>query len=72
MLRAQPRCLGIARTASPLRAITRISTACSWVNIWAAQMAAILTQVGQLYFGEVGQFYIGADNYKPMSSRQSS
>jgi hypothetical protein len=44
----------------PRRANTRISTACSWVNIGGAK-AAILTQVGQIYSGEVGQFHIGGD-----------
>ena len=61
MLREQPSCRAIARTPSPLRAITRISTACSWVNIVDGQKAAILTQVGQIYFGAVGQFSIGGD-----------
>ncbi len=35
----------------PLRAMTRISTARSWVNISSLEMAAILAQVGQYYFG---------------------
>jgi hypothetical protein len=40
---------------------TRISTACSWVNISAAQKAAILAQVGHFYFGVVGQYYFGVN-----------
>jgi hypothetical protein len=52
--------LAIALTLSPLRAITRISTACSWVNI-NSQKAVILAQVGHFYFGAVGQYYFGAN-----------
>ena len=62
MLREQPSCLAIALTASPLRAITRISTACSWVNIDGTKKAVILAQVGHFYFGAVGQYYFGANN----------
>jgi len=29
----------------------------------AAQKAAILAQVGHFYFGEVGQYYFGANIY---------
>ncbi|MEQ9011980.1 peptidylprolyl isomerase, partial [Algiphilus sp.] len=39
---------------------TLISTACSKLNM-GGQKAAILAQVGQIYFGAVGQFYIGAN-----------
>jgi hypothetical protein len=53
--------LAIDRTPSPLRAITRISTACSWVNIDGPGKAVILSQVGQLYFDEVGQYCSGAN-----------
>ena len=60
-----PSSFAIALTPSPLRAITLISTACSWVNIGGPQMAAILPQVGQIHFGGVGQFLIGANNYGP-------
>ncbi|MGH8787103.1 MAG: hypothetical protein ACREYA_18720, partial [Cupriavidus necator] len=47
-------------------AMTRISTACSWVSIGSPEKAAILAQVGQIYFGAVGQFYIGA-NKRPLN-----
>jgi hypothetical protein len=33
VLREHPACFAIALIPSPRRAITRISTACSWVNI---------------------------------------
>lgn len=59
MLREQPSYLAISLIPSPLRAITRTSTACSWVNI-AGQKAAIVAQVGHFHLGAVGQFYIGA------------
>jgi transposase len=62
VLREQPSCLAISLIPSPLRAITRISTACSWVNI-DGQKAAIVAQVGHFYSGAVGQFYIGANMY---------
>ena len=45
----------------PLRANTRISTACSWVNILGGQKAAIIAHVGQLYSDEMGQYYTGAN-----------
>jgi hypothetical protein len=60
VLREQPNCRAICLIPSPLRAITRISTACSWVNI-DGQKAAIVAQVGQFHFGTVGQFRIGAN-----------
>jgi hypothetical protein len=60
VLREQPSCRAISRTPSPLRAITRISTACSWVNI-DGQKTVSFAQVGQIYFGAVGQFCIGGD-----------
>lgn len=63
MLREQPSCLAISLIPSPLRAITRISTACSWVNI-DGQKTAIVAQVGHFHFGAVGQFYIGANSYR--------
>ena len=50
MLREHSNCFTIALMLSPLRAITRISTACSWVNI-DSQKAVILAQVGHFYFG---------------------
>ena len=43
-------------TPSPLRAITRISTASSWVNINGTATPVILAQVGHFYFGAVGQY----------------
>jgi hypothetical protein len=61
VLREQPSCLAIDLTPSPLRAITRISTASSWVNIDGTEKAVILAQVGHFYFGAVGQYYIGAN-----------
>jgi hypothetical protein len=36
---------------SPLRAITLISTACSWVNVIDGQEAVIVARVGQSHFG---------------------
>ena len=48
--------------ARPRRANTRISTACSWINI-GGKKAAIIAQVGQFYFGDMGQFCIGANTY---------
>jgi hypothetical protein len=63
VLREQSSCLAIARTASPLRAITRISTACSWVNIDGTEKAVILTQVGHFHFGAVGQYYFGGNTH---------
>ena len=60
MLREHSNCFAIALTLSPRRAITRISTDCSWVNINGAK-AVILPQVGQIYFGAVGQYYIGVN-----------
>ena len=41
--------------------MTRISTACSGVNI-DGQKAVSFAQVGQIYFGAVGQFYFGGNN----------
>ncbi|MCZ4317339.1 hypothetical protein O4H66_28410, partial [Comamonadaceae bacterium G21597-S1] len=61
MLREQPNSLAIALIDSPLRAITRISTASSWVNIDGPKKAVILAQVGHFYFGAVGQYYCGAN-----------
>ena len=49
----QPSRLAIDLTPSPLPAITRISTACTWVNIDGADKAAILSQTGQFYFDGV-------------------
>jgi len=43
--------------------MTLISTACSWVSILGGQKAAIIAQVGQFYFDEVGQYYSGANMY---------
>jgi len=61
VLREQPSCFAIDLTASPLRAITRISTALSWVNIDGTEKAVILTRVGHFYFGAVGQYYFGGN-----------
>lgn len=36
-----------------------------------AAKAAKLAQVGQLYFGGVGQFYIGANTVNPLVDRAS-
>jgi len=63
--------LPIALTLVPLRAMTRISTACSWVNISSPEMAAILPQVGHFYFGAVGQYYSGANTFPDVSFRIS-
>ncbi|MBA3763856.1 MAG: hypothetical protein H0X04_11040, partial [Chthoniobacterales bacterium] len=41
--------------------MTRISTACSWVNIVRGQKAAIIAQVGHFYSDAVGQYYSGAN-----------
>jgi hypothetical protein len=49
------------RIRSPCRSKTLITTVCSWVKIWAARKAAILTQ-GQNYFGGESQFYFGGDS----------
>ncbi|MBA3625450.1 MAG: hypothetical protein H0W48_13585 [Methylibium sp.] len=49
-------------TPSPLRAITRISIASSWVNIDGTAKPVILAQVGHFYFGAVGQYYFGGNN----------
>jgi DNA-binding NtrC family response regulator len=68
VLREQPSCRAISRTPSPLRAITRISTACSWVNI-DGQKAVSFAQVGQIYFGAVGQFCIGGDTQEQVNIR---
>jgi hypothetical protein len=51
-------------TPSPLRAITRISTASSWVNIDGTAKPVILAQVGQHYFGAVGQYYFGGNMWR--------
>jgi transposase-like protein len=56
----QPNCRAIPCTPSPRRAITRISTACSRVNIDGPK-AASSAQMGQIYFGAVGQLCIGGD-----------
>ena len=61
MLREHPNCFAIDRTPSPLRAITRISTACSWVSIDGTKKAVIVYQVGHFYFDDVGQYYFGAN-----------
>lgn len=45
----------------PRRASTRISTACSWLNIDDSRKAVILAQVEQIYFGAVGQSCAGAN-----------
>ncbi|SOY76658.1 hypothetical protein CBM2633_P380003 [Cupriavidus taiwanensis] len=60
MLRDRPVCRAISLTPAPRFANTLISTACSCVSIGGK--SAILHQVGQFYFGGVGQFYIGANN----------
>ena len=46
----------------PRRAITLISTACSWVRILGGAKAPIFAQMGQFYFDAVGQYYCGANN----------
>ena len=45
----------------PRRAITLISTCCSWVNILGGHKAAMFAQVGQIYSDQVGQYYSGAN-----------
>jgi hypothetical protein len=35
----------------------------------AAQKTAILAQVGHFYFGAVGQFYVGVNNYLRIGDR---
>lgn len=47
----------------PCRAMTLISTACSWVNILSGRKAAMVAQVGQFYFDAVGQYYSGANTH---------
>jgi hypothetical protein len=71
VLREQPSCRAICRTPSPLRALTRISTACSWVNI-DGQKTVSFAQVGQIYFGAVGQFYFGGDSWLLIEPIESS
>lgn len=44
----------ICRIDSPCRANIRISAACSWVNMSAAQKTAILAQVG--HFHDLGPY----------------
>ncbi len=60
-MREQLSCLAMDLTPSPLRAITRISTASSWVNIDGTAKPVILAQVGHFYFGAVGQYYFGGN-----------
>lgn len=62
MFREQPSCRDISLTPDPRRAKTRISTFCSWLSIDGPQKTAILAQMGHFYFGDVGQFSIGANN----------
>ena len=62
MLREHPSWRAIDLTPSPLRAITRISIASSWVNIDGTKKAVILNQVGHFYFDGVGQYYLGANS----------
>ena len=68
MSREQFSCFAISRTLSPIRSITRISTACSWVNIDGTAKAVILAQGGHFYFGAVGQYYSGANTFPDVSS----
>ena len=44
----------ICQTPMPCRAITRISTACSWVNIVGGQRAPIIAKAGHFYSDAVG------------------
>ena len=53
----------INRISIPRQANKRTSTACSWFNI-GDQKTAIVTQVGQIYFGAVGQYHIGSDTHE--------
>jgi hypothetical protein len=69
VLRAQPSCRAISRTPSPLRALTRISTACSWVNIDSPKTVSF-AQVGHFYFGAVGQLCIGGDTQLRRKARR--
>jgi hypothetical protein len=51
--------------------MTRISTACSWVNIGCLCKAAILAQVGHFYSGGVGQYYSGANMHVARDGKPS-
>ena len=62
MLREQRSSRAIARTPSPLRAITRISTACSWVNI-DGQKTVSFAQMGQICSDAVGQYSTDDDTF---------
>jgi hypothetical protein len=68
-----PICHAISLIGTPRRANTFISTACS-CSILGGEKAAIFTQVGQFYSGEVGQYYIGANTqtWPWAASRQNS
>ncbi len=61
MLRDTPSSFAIPLMLLPCRDNTRISTHCSWVNIGGPK-TAILYQVGQFYFDDMGQSYIGANS----------
>lgn len=69
MLREHPICFAIDRTPSPLRGITRISTACSWISIDGTKKAVIVHQVGHFYFGDLGQYYFGANTQAARSRK---
>ena len=71
MFREQPSCRDISLTPDPRRAKTRISTFCSCLSIDGPQKTAILAQMGHFYFGDVGQFSIGANIVVPVSSRNT-
>jgi hypothetical protein len=64
VLREHPACLAICRIAIPSQANSRISTACSWVNIVGGQKAAILAQLCHLYSVAMGQYYPGANIWR--------
>ncbi|MGI9024288.1 MAG: hypothetical protein ACR2GP_01675, partial [Burkholderiaceae bacterium] len=36
--------------------------ACSWISIDGTKKAVIVYQVGHFYFGDLGQYYFGANN----------
>jgi hypothetical protein len=67
VLREQPSCFAIDLAPSPLGAIARISTTCSWGNIDGSGKAAILSQVGHFYSVGVGQFHSVVNNYPEAS-----
>jgi hypothetical protein len=58
VLHEQPARFAIAPIPSPRRTITRSFAACSWVNVGSLKNAAILAQMGEIYFGAGGHHYV--------------